>query len=328
MARRAARPAGNSALNDTSEKYGNNKMQYDALIVGGGPAGLTAAIYLARYHRKVIVIDEGHSRARWIPRSRNHAGFPDGIGGEELLSRMREQAERYGATILTGRIDEVTRKAEGFRATGGDIDIIARSLLLATGVENRRPAMDADTHRDALDRGLLRYCPICDGYEATDQAIGVIGADSHGVAEALFLRTYSDDVTLIAHEAVTLTDADHALLASAKIGVVESPLDTIGFADKAMVRLQDGTERHFDTVYPALGSDSRNALARQLGLDLSDDRCIVTDAKQRTSIEQAYAAGDIVMALDQISVAMGHAAIAATSLHNDLRTRDGQAAEQ
>lgn len=303
-------------------------MQYDALIVGGGPAGLTAAIYLARYHRKVIVIDEGHSRARWIPRSHNHAGFPDGIGGEELLGRMREQAERYGATIVTGRIDEVARQHEGFLATGDDIDITARTLLLATGVENRRPAMDADTHSDALNRGLLRYCPICDGYEATGQAIGVIGADSHGVAEALFLRTYSDDITLIAHEAVTLSDADRALLATTRIGVAESALDTIAFDDKAVVRLRDGTERRFDTVYPALGSDSRNALARQLGLDLSDDRCIVTDAKQRTSIEQAYAAGDIVMALDQISVAMGHAAVAATSLHNDLRARDGKAAKE
>lgn len=299
-------------------------MQYDALIVGGGPAGLTAAIYLARYHRRVIVIDEGHSRARWIPRSHNHAGFPDGIGGEELLGRMREQIERYGATIRTGRIDQVVRQDEGFRATGDGIDVTARTLLLATGVENRRPAMDADTHRDALDRGLLRYCPICDGYEATGQAIAVIGADSHGVAEALFLRTYSDDITLIAHEAVTLSDADREQLATAKIRVAESPFDTVVFTDRASVRLRDGTEHCFDTVYPALGSDSRNALARQLGLDLSDDRCIVTDAKQRTSIERAYAAGDIVMALDQISVAMGHAAVAATSLHNDLRAHDGE----
>lgn len=184
--------------------------------------------------------------------------------------------------------------------------------------------MDADTHRDALDRGLLRYCPICDGYEATGQAIAVIGADSHGVAEALFLRTYSDDITLIAHEAVTLSDADREQLATAKIRVAESPFDTVVFTDRASVRLRDGTEHCFDTVYPALGSDSRNALARQLGLDLSDDRCIVTDAKQRTSIERAYAAGDIVMALDQISVAMGHAAVAATSLHNDLRAHDGE----
>lgn len=73
----------------------------------GGPAGLTAAIYLARYRRRVVVVDEGHSRAKWIPLSHNHAGFPDGIGGEDLLLRMRAQAERYGATIRAGRVDVI-----------------------------------------------------------------------------------------------------------------------------------------------------------------------------------------------------------------------------
>ena len=76
--------------------------RYDALIVGGGPAGLTAAIYLARFHCRVVVVDQGHSRAKWIALSHNHAGFPDGIAGDERLQRMREQAERYGATILNG----------------------------------------------------------------------------------------------------------------------------------------------------------------------------------------------------------------------------------
>ncbi|WP_083949184.1 NAD(P)/FAD-dependent oxidoreductase [Sphingobium cloacae] len=89
---------------------------YDALIVGGGPAGLTAAIYLARYRRRVIVVDEGHSRAKWIPRSHNHAGFPDGINGEELLGRIRDQAERYGATITTGRIDRLKASLQGLCA--------------------------------------------------------------------------------------------------------------------------------------------------------------------------------------------------------------------
>lgn len=296
----------------------------DALIVGGGPGGLTAAIYLARYHRRVILVDDGDSRARWIPRSHNHAGFPDGIGGDELLRRMREQAERYGARMLTGRIDRIACEGDGFRAEGEGLSITARALLLATGVENRRPAMDEATHSDALDRGLLRYCPVCDGYEATGQAIGVIGADSHGVAEALFLRTFSDDVTLIAQEAIELGTEDRERLAAAGVDVRESPMSRLGFSDKADVHLSDGTHCRFDTLYPALGSDSRNMLARQLGLDLSDDRCIVTDAKQRTSRKGVYAAGDIVMALDQISVAMGHAAIAATALHNDLRALDGE----
>jgi thioredoxin reductase (NADPH) len=299
--------------------------RYDALIVGGGPAGLTAAIYLARYHRRVVVVDDGHSRAKWIPLSHNHAGFPDGIAGEELLRRMREQAERYGATIVTDRIETVVSKADAVEARGAVVTICARTILIATGVVNRRPALDADTHRDALQRGMLRYCPVCDAYEATGQAIGVIGANTHGVAEALFLRTFSDRITLIAQETIDLGVDDHAALAAAGIAVAPSPLARMDFSgDRVALHLTDDSELHFDTIYPALGSDSNNALARQLGAELSDDRCIVVDAKQRASVAGVYAAGDIVMSLDQISVAMGHAAIAATTLHNDLRNRDGE----
>ncbi|MBB3589335.1 MULTISPECIES: NAD(P)/FAD-dependent oxidoreductase [unclassified Sphingomonas] len=296
----------------------------DALIIGGGPAGLTAAIYLARCHRRVIVVDEGNSRAKWIPRSHNHAGFPDGIAGDDLLQRMREQAERYGATIVTARIDAVAQNANDFDARGVGITLSTRSILIATGVENRRPSIDAAAHRDALDRGLLRYCPICDGYEATGQAIGVIGADTHGVAEALFLRTFSDRITLVANEDFELDASDRGALEGAGIAFAPSALEQIDFSgEHVTLRLADATEMQFDTIYPALGSDSNNALAKQLGVELSDDRCIVVDTKQRTSISGVYAAGDIVMALDQISVAMGHAAIAATALHNDLRKLDG-----
>lgn len=299
--------------------------QADVLMVGGGPAGLTAAIYLARYRRRVIVVDAGHSRAKWIPRSHNHAGFPQGINGGELLGRMRAQAERYGAIILDGRIDAATGSQDAFEAQGGDLTIAARSILIATGVENRRPEMDGETHRDALDRGLLRYCPVCDGYEATDQAIGVTGADTHGVAEALFLRTYSDRITLVAHNSVDLSENDRTELDAAGVSVASSPLDRLDFSgDRARLHLVDGSVLDADTIYPALGSDSNNALARQLDVELSDDSCIIVDPHQRTSVSGIYAAGDIVMSLDQISVAMGHAAIAATALHNDLRRRDGE----
>lgn len=298
---------------------------YDALIVGGGPAGLTAAIYLARYHRRVVVVDDGHSRARWIPLSHNHAGFPDGITGDELLRRMREQAVRYGTTIVTDRIETVSGKAGDLQARGSAATICARAVVIATGVKNRSPVLDADTHREALQRGLLRYCPICDAYEATGQSIGVIGANSHGVAEALFLRTFSDRITLVAHEAIDLDADDSAALAAAGIAVAPSPMVRMDFsADQVCLYLTDGSTLHFDTIYPALGSDSNNALARQLGVKLCDDRCIIVDTKQRTSVAGVYAAGDIVMSLDQISVAMGQAAIAATALHNDLRNRDGE----
>src|SRR5437763_15949857 len=163
----------------------------DCLIVGGGPAGLTAAIYLARFHLHILVVDGGKSRASWIPCTRNHAGYPDGIEGTELLQRMREQACKYGAKIENEFVPKLERNEETglFTPTWGSGEAIARSVLLATGITNRRPPMDEELHDEALSHGLIRYCPICDGYEVTDKRVGVIGSDSHGLAEAVFLRS-------------------------------------------------------------------------------------------------------------------------------------------
>src|SRR3954447_21107460 len=118
----------------------------DCLIIGGGPAGLTAAIYLARFHLDILVVDGGKSRAAWIPCSRNVSGFPDGISGEELLERMRAQACKYGAKIESEFVTKLERDAQSgiFTATWGSGNVSARTVLLATGVTNRRPPMDEE----------------------------------------------------------------------------------------------------------------------------------------------------------------------------------------
>src|SRR5687768_17760068 len=111
---------------------------------------------------------------------------------------MKEQAQKYGASIVTGRVTRLDGTEEGFKAEWGEGSVQARTVLLATGVKNRRPPMDEELHDEALARGLIRYCPICDGYEVTDKKVGVIGSGSNGVAEAVFLRGFTADVTLIA----------------------------------------------------------------------------------------------------------------------------------
>ena len=293
----------------------------DCLIVGGGPAGLTAAIYLARFHLDILVVDGGKSRASLIPCTRNHAGYPEGIAGTELLGRMREQACKYGAKIETEFVTKLERDAESglFTATWGSGCAIARTVLLATGVTNRRPPMDESLHDDALARGLIRYCPICDGYEVTDKKVGVIGSDSHGVAEALFLRSYTADVTLIAPDkALSLKPEDQRKLKSAGIGCVDGPTQAVAISSDFIV--VDTAEGHyaFDSIYPALGSDTHTQLAEMAGAKLANDRCIGVDNHQRTSVRGLYAAGDVVIGLDQISHAMGEGGVAATTIRNDL----------
>jgi thioredoxin reductase (NADPH) len=296
----------------------------DCLIIGGGPAGLTAAIYLARFHLNILVVDGGKSRAAWIPCSHNHAGFPEGINGKELLDRMRRQAQKYGAKIESEQVTKLDRDKDGiFTATWGSGCERARAVLLATGVSNRRPPMDEELHSDALARGLIRYCPICDGYEVTDKKIGVIGSDSHGVAEALFIRSYTADVTLIApDQALRLKPGDGDKLKAAGIGCVDGPAQAVAITGDCIV--VDTADGHyaFDSVYPALGSDTHTQLGEMVGAKLADDGCFLCDDHQRTSVPGLYAAGDVVHGLDQISHAMGEGGVAATTIRNDLCARE------
>ena len=305
---------------------------FDCAIVGGGPAGLTAAIYLARFRRRVVVFDRGGSRAALIPVSHNHAGFPDGIRGAELLERMGAQATKYGAELRAADVAGIEPAGEGWRLTGDGIACTARTVLFATGVDNRRPEMDEATHRAALDAGKLRYCPICDGWEAGGPGfgatIGVVGADGRGVAEALFLRDFSPHVTLFTLEECELHEKDRADLAAHGVGWDPRPVARYDFGgERVRLCFPGGATVEVDTLYPALGSEPNVALIEALGLRIDEERCIVADAHQRLGLKGLYAAGDVVAALDQISVAMGHAAIAAVTIHNDLRERDGATPE-
>ena len=291
---------------------------YDCLVIGGGPAGLTAAIYLARFHLALKVVDAGNSRASWIPCTRNHAGFAEGISGKELIARMTAQAQKYGASITTARVTRLDRIEGGFRAEWGEGFVTARTVLLATGVRNRRPPMDLELHDEALARGLIRYCPICDGYEVTDKKVGVIGSGSHGVAEAVFLRGYTADVTLIAPDrAHDLAKEDQDRLKEYGIETVDGPCHAVAAQEKCIVVDTKDGHYTFDSVYPALGSDTHVELAIQLGAELREGNLKVDD-HQRTNVPGLYAAGDVVLGLDQISHAMGEGGVAATTIRNDL----------
>lgn len=291
----------------------------DCIIIGAGPAGLTAAIYLARFHLSIRMFDCGSSRAALIPKTRNHAGFPEGISGKELLALIRQQAAQFGAFREEAEVTRIEPLEAGFAVHVEGRVFHARAVLLATGVENHRPDMPADLHDEALARGLIRYCPICDGYEVTDRRIGVLGTGEHGAREAMFLRGYSADVTLIAPEAAHGIDSIYeAELDAAGIVRVDGPCS--GYAIEGERIAVDTAEGRitFDTLYPALGSRIRSRLAVAAGARAAEDGCLEVDLHQRTSIPGLFAAGDVAKGLDQISHAMGEAGVAATAIRNLL----------
>lgn len=295
----------------------------DCAIIGAGPAGLTAAIYLARFHLTIRLFDSGSSRAAMIPRTHNHAGFPGGITGPDLLAKMHEQARTYGATCEVATVTAIERDGDAFVVRTDRTTLRARTVLLATGVVNHRPAgLEDALHDKALSDGLLRYCPICDGYEVTDLRVGVIGTGDHGMREALFLRGYTRDVTLIAPDTDhQLDDACRAALDDAGIRRVDGPCGDYRIeGDRFVVRTADG-DQAFDSVYPALGSRIRSELAVTAGARATEDGCLEVDDHQRTSIPGLFAAGDVVKGLDQIGHAMGEAGVAATTIRNLLAER-------
>ena len=294
----------------------------DCIIIGAGPAGLTAAIYLARFHLTIRLLDAGDSRAGLIPRTHNHAGYPDGISGRDLLGRMLAQAERYGAVREAARATAIERDGDGFVVRTPERALPARTVLLATGVKNHRPDMPDALHDEALERGLLRYCPICDGYEVTDRRVGVVGTDTHGMKEALFLRGYTKDVTLISPDGGHRLDPGcRRALDDAGVRRVDGPCGgwAIG-GDRLALDTAEG-RLTFDSIYPALGSDIRSELAVAAGARASEDGCLEVDDHQRTTIPGLFAAGDVVKGLDQISHAMGEAGVAATTIRNLLDER-------
>ena len=312
-----------STLRDvnTDPQYMLSDGIHDCLIIGAGPAGLTAATYLSRYRRHIAVIDAGHSRARWIPSSHNCPGFPFGVAGPALLHKLREQAEGYGAVITPGRVVELQREeADGFvaRDAAGQ-QWRARLVLLASGIVDRMPQFEGgeQAREAAIAAGVLRVCAVCDGYEATDDCLAVLAPADEAIRHALFLRTYSRRVDAICSVPGEPSPECAALARAAGVTLRPPPLRLRHAAKECIVDFVDGTRR-YDSLYPVLGGVAQSQLAAALGARLDDNRELVVDPDQQTSVDGLYAIGDLVSALNQISVAVGHAAIAATAIHHCL----------
>jgi thioredoxin reductase (NADPH) len=287
---------------------------YDCAVIGGGPAGLTAAIYLARYRRRIVLIDGGDSRAALIPKSHNYPGFRNGVSGPELLGILNEQIETYRVPTVTGQITALERSGRGFVAISAKHRIETRFVLLATGIVDDSP--DLPGLQDAIRDGLVRYCPVCDGFEVTDKRIGVLGAGEDAASKARFLRTYSKDVTLLsldAQPAETINSLRQAGIKSA------GPVRAIERSGAEIRTFTGGEFQTFDVVYPALGCSVRSELATGLGAKANEVGCLEVDGHQQTTVKGLYAAGDVVSDLHQIAVAIGHAAIAATHIHKCLQ---------
>jgi thioredoxin reductase (NADPH) len=306
---------------------------YDTLIIGGGPGGLTAATYLRRFTRNVALVDKGRSRLRLIPVSHNYPGFPEGVPGYQLLDNLQCQLERYGGSVMCGEITSL-RLEDGLFVAGymacesGEAhqapdaepaEIRALTVVLATGVADC--GLPIENWREAVANGAVRLCPVCDGFDVIDKKIAVATAETNPVGHAIFMRAFSADVTLFERGSPSLlADADRCQLEAAGVRYIESPLKgvTMSAAMKPVLHTEDGEEYGCDVFYPMLGESARSELAASLGAKTAQCQELVVDIHQCTTVPGLYAIGDVVQGLNQIAVAAGQAAVAATRIHNTL----------
>jgi thioredoxin reductase (NADPH) len=282
-------------------------MIFDCLIIGAGPAGLTAAIYLSRYRRNILVIDEGRSRAALIPESHNYPGFR-GISGAQLLKILDDQVSQYGVEVQRQKVVSLSREPQGglTAEVGSGARVRAAKVLLATGIIDEGPKLPG--LKQVIYEGSL-----------VDRRIGVLGSVATAAKKALFLRTYSREVVLLSIDAPKAFDREVlALLSNTGVKIVKGVVDVERSGDSISAVLANGERYRVDVLYPALGAAVRSQLAVELGARCTEDGALIVDEKQRTSVEDLYAAGDVVSDLHQLSVATGHAAIAATEIHNAL----------
>lgn len=298
------------------------KVEYtvECLIIGGGPAGLTAATYLGRFRRRAVLVDAGHSRAARIPITHNLIAFSEGIGGPDLLARMRAQSDKYGVRREVGSIEALSRRLDGrFDALGDNLKITSDLILLASGALDVEP--DLTGIREAVRTGLVRYCPICDAFEARGQAVALISYGKCRVKEALLLRGYTSDLTVLTlGREMHLAAEEERVLTEAGIAVLREPVVKFSREREKVAVWPKNAKAPllFDTLYSALGSNIHSDLAVGLGADSDEDGALIVDRHQMTSVDALYAAGDVVQGLSQVSVAAAHAAIAATAMNARL----------
>jgi len=292
---------------------------WEVVIVGGGFAGLSAAIYLARAMRRTLVLDAGESLGQWEPEVQNFFGFPDGISGSELLRRGRRQAERYGARILKDEVDRVEKDANGgFQIYGRHVRFHADRLLIATGLYHLPPKIPGAN--ECIGNSLF-FCKDCDGLKVKDKTVVIIGRNNEAVEYALGIQCYSSSVTIATNGEPPAWDSEHARwIEEYEIPILREKIAAIDHRRGKLSAIQfaEGGKTKIDFIFTTRGDIYYSEIARQLGAAIDEDGQIIVDCGQRTNIPGLFAAGCVTQANCQMIIAAGHGAAAAQAINRSL----------
>ncbi len=290
----------------------------EVIVIGGGIAGLSAAIYLGRAQRDTLVIDSGHSMAKWEPTVQNYLGFPDGVGGEALLKNGKKQALRYEAEFAQDEIAKIRRNKNDFVLQGKRRTYRARSLLLATGIFHLPPKIPGV--KKCLGHSMF-FCKDCDGVRVRHKRIAICGANNEAVEYALGMLFYSACVIIATNGERPHWSRQHARwLKEYEIPVHKSRITDVKQKKRKILALHfaGDSEVKTDYIFTTRGDVFHTKLAEQLGAKLDGDGQIKVDHCMRTSVPKLYAAGCVTPANCQMIIAAGQGAAAAQAINRDM----------
>jgi thioredoxin reductase len=292
------------------------KSAYDAVIIGGGAAGLSAALILGRARRHVLVIDDGQPRNGVAEFSH---GFTtrDGERPAELLRHARAELAVYPTIVLMNdSVINATAMGKSFAVTvASGATVVCTKLLLATGVFDELP--DIDGLRDRWGKSIF-VCPFCDGWEVRDKPVAVYGAGRDAVELAQEIYGWTKDLT-VCIKRDDLTDNDHLWIKAAHVALKVGELEAIsGSSEANVLTFEDDSETVCAALFLSAPLRQHSPLFKTLGCQVGDDGLIAVDAQSRTSVPGCYAAGDSVTVRHQVVIAAASGAAAAITLNCNL----------
>jgi thioredoxin reductase len=297
----------------------------DVVVIGGGPAGLSAALMLGRCRRRVLVCDAGTPRNAAAEALHGYL-TRDGVPPRELLRLGVGELRAYGVELRRVAVEDVVRGADGFevRLETGE-RLAARAVLVATGVRDHLPEIPGLAECYGIS---VHHCPSCDGWEVRDRALAVIGHGAGGAALSLSLKTWSDRVTLCTNGRSRVDAPHRAQLAAHGITIVERRIARVDHRDGhvAALVLDAGDPLACDAIFFSAGQTLQSDLAARLGCEISRKGTVKTDRLGQTCVPGVYVVGDASRDVQFVIVAAAEGAKAAVAINKSLQARAGLAA--